>query len=131
MSSLLNLSVTSNLSVINFTDDGILKIIRSLNINKAHGHDISIRMSKICDKAILKPLFIIYENPIDTGIFPDSWKKSNIGSVHKKGDKQLLEKYRPVSLLHILGKVFEKIIFNNILEYLQENNLLCENQSGF
>ena len=55
--SLLNLNLTSNLSAINFTDDDILKIIISLNINKAHGHDdISIRMIKICDKAILKPL---------------------------------------------------------------------------
>ena len=51
--------------------------------------------------------------------------------MHKKGDKQLLENYRPVSLLPILGKVFEKILYNDIYEYLQENNLLCESQSGF
>ena len=88
-------------------------------------------MIKICDKAILEPLSMIYKNCIDTGIFPDSWKKSNIVPVHKKGDKQLLENYRPVSLLPMLGKVFEKIMFNNMFEYLQENNLLCENQSGF
>ena len=91
MPSLFNLKLTSNLSVINFTDDDILKIIRSLKINKAHGHDdISIRMIKIYDKAILEPLSIIYKNCIDTGIFPDSWKKSNIVPVHKKGNKQLL-----------------------------------------
>ena len=58
-------------------------------------------------------------------------EKSNIVPVHKKGDKQVLENYIPVSLLPILGKVFEKILYNNIFEYLQENNLLCENQSGF
>ena len=46
-------------------------------------------------------------------------------TVHKKGD------YRPVSLLPIFGKVFEKILFNSIFEYLQENCLLCDNQSGF
>ena len=90
--SLLNLNFISNLSVINFTDDDILKIIRSVNINKADGHDdISIRMVKICDKAILEPLSIIYKNCIDKGIFPVSSKKSNIVPVHKKGDKQLLE----------------------------------------
>ena len=75
MPSLLNLSSTSNLSVINFTDDDILKIIRSVDINKAHGHDdISVRMTNICDKAIRKPLSIIVKNCIDTVLFPDSWE---------------------------------------------------------
>ena len=91
-----------------------LKLMRSLNINKAHGHDdISITMIKVCDKAVLEHLSIIYKNCIDTGIFRDSWKKSNIVPVHKKGDKQLLDNYRPVSLLPILRKVFEKILYNN------------------
>ena len=82
--SLLNLNLTSNLSAIDFTDDDILKIVRSLYINKVHGHDdISIRMIKICDKAILEPLSIIYKNCIHTGILPDSWKKSNIVPMHK------------------------------------------------
>ena len=79
MPSLLNLNLTSNLSAIDFTDDDILKIVRSLNINKVHVHyDISIRMIKICDKAILEPLSIIYKNFIHTGILPDSWEKYNI-----------------------------------------------------
>ena len=88
-------------------------------------------MIKICVKAIVKPLSIVYKNCIDNFLFPDLWKKSNIVPVHKKGDKQLLQNYRPVSLLPILGKILEKILFNSISEYLQENNLLCENQSGF
>ena len=67
LSHLLNLSLTFNLSAINFTVDDISKIIRSLNINKAHGHDdISVRVIELCDKAILKPLSIIYKNCIDT-----------------------------------------------------------------
>ena len=57
----------------NFSDDDILKIIRSLNINKAHCHDdISVRMVKICDNAIMKSLSIIYENCIKTGIYPNA-----------------------------------------------------------
>ena len=87
-------------------------------------------MIKICDKAIVKPLSIIYKNCFDNGIFPDLWKKSNIVPVHKKGDKQLLQNYKPVSLLLILGKVLEKNLFSSIFEHVQENNLLCENQSG-
>ena len=55
---------------INFFDNDILKIIKSLDINKAHGHDdISVRMVKICDDAIKKPLSIIYKNCIKTGLY--------------------------------------------------------------
>ena len=61
----------------------------------------------------------------------DLWKKSNILPFHKKGDKKLLQNYRSVSLLPILLKILDKILFNSIFEYLQENNLLCENQSDF
>ena len=88
-------------------------------------------MLKLCDKSIIPSLSLLFQNSIDTRTFPDTWKKSNIVPVHKKGDKQIVDNYRPVSLLCILGKIFERIIFNSIFEYLEENNLLCPNQSGF
>ena len=119
-------------STFNFADDEILKIIRALDINKAHGHDeISVRMIKICDDAIIEPLSLIYKNCIENGTFPAIWKKSNLVPVHKEGDKQIINNYRPVSLLPIFGKIFERILFNSLFNYIQENNLLCEHQSGF
>ena len=69
--------------------------------------------------------------PPQTESFPKEWKEANIIPVHKKGDKQLITNYRPVSLLPICGKVFEKIIFNSLFVYLNNNNLLNSNQSGF
>ena len=48
-----------------------------------------------------------------------------------KNDKQLINNYRPVSLLPIFGKIFERIIFDNIYRYLDEHKLLNPNQSGF
>ena len=109
-----------------------MKIIKSLNVNKAHGHDdVSIGMIKLCGQSIVKPLLIIFKNCIDNGIFPDIWKKSNIIPVHKKGDKQITDNYRPVSLLPIRGKIFEKLLFNSIFKFLDDNNLLSSNQSGF
>ena len=88
-------------------------------------------MVKICDDSIKKPLSIIYKNCITTVIYPNAWKKSNIVPVHTKRDAQFVSNYRPVSLLSIFGKVFEKILFNSIFEYPQENCLLCDNQSAF
>ena len=112
----------------NIIEDNILKIMRALNINEVHGHDeISVRMIKICNKALVKHLSLIYKNCIDTGVFHDIWKKSNIVPVYKRGDKQIIDNYRPISLLPICGKIFEKILFNSIYKFLEENNLLCEN----
>ena len=138
---LINNSVLSNslqsvsatmLSSFSFNEEVILKIINALKINKAHGHDhVSIRMIKLCSKFIAKPLSIIFKNCIDTGTFPDIWKRPNIIPVHKKGDKQIVDNYRPVSLLPIFGKILEKLLFNSIMDFLEENNLLNSNQSGF
>ena len=80
-------------------------------------------------RLIVKPLSIIFKNCIDNGIFPDIWKKSNIIPIHKKGDKQITDNYRPVSLLPICGKIFEKLLFNSTFKFLDDNNL-SSNQSG-
>ena len=50
---------------------------------------------------------------------------------HKKGYKQNLKNYRPVSLLPVAGKIFERIMQNNMYEFFTENNLISPNQSGF
>ena len=74
-------------------EDETLNIIRALNIHKAHGHDISIRMIKVCDKSILRPLDLIFQNSIKSSCYPDIWKRSNIMPVHIKSDKQLVKNY--------------------------------------
>ena len=51
--------------------------------------------------------------------------------IHKKENKQLIKNYRPISLLPICGKIFEKIIFNSLYSYLNVHDLLTKNQSGF
>ena len=122
----------SRLSSLDFNEDEILKIIRALNIHKAHGHDdISIRMTKICDKSLLKPLTILFQNSTKSSCYPVIWKRSNIIPVHKKNDKQLVKNYRPISLLPIFGKIFEEIIFNRLYNFLLQEELLNPNQSGF
>ena len=120
------------LTSIDFNEEEIQKIIRALNAHKAHGlNDISIRMIKTNGKLFLKPLILLFQNSCKLSYFPDIWKRSNIIPVHKKNDKQLVKNYRPISLLPIFGKIFEKIIFNKIYHFLLEERLLNPNQSGF
>ena len=54
---------------------------------------------------------------------PTEWKKTNIAPIHKKGDKQTLENYRPVSLLLICGKILEKLLFNETFNFSLKTNL--------
>ena len=68
----------------------------------------------------------MFRNSIKSSCYPDIWKKSNIIPLHKTNDKQLVENYRPISLLPIFGKTFEKIIFNRIYNFLLEDS--CINQ---
>ena len=82
------------LSTFEFCTDDIVKIIKSLDPNKAHGHDeISIRMIKLCATLISKPLSILLRNCFENQYFPKEWKKANIVPVHKKNDKQLIKNY--------------------------------------
>ena len=88
-------------------------------------------MVRLCGPHLSIPLKIIFDNILKTGIFPDQWKEANVTPVHKKKDKQTYSNYRPISLLPILAKVFERIVFKNVYNYLFSNNLITRNQSGF
>ena len=79
----------SRLSFLDFNKDKILKIIRAINIYKAHDN-ISIKMMKTCDKSLTKPLIILFKNSTKSSYYPDIWRRSNIIPVHKKNDKQLI-----------------------------------------
>ena len=119
------------LSSAKITDDDILKIIAKLNPNKVHGHKISIHMIKICSTSICKPLMLIFNQCIESGIYPCEWKKANAVPIHKKGDKQTLKNYSPVSLLPICSKIFERLIYNEMFGFFLDKGLISANQSGF
>ena len=88
-------------------------------------------MLQLCVESIHIPLGIIFKGIISTGIFPDQWKLANVTPIYKKGDKQLVSNCRPISLLLVCSKLFEKIIFTNVYRYLLDNYLISKHQSGF
>ena len=63
--------------------------------------------------------------------FPAIWKKANVVPVHKKEDKNLLKNYRPISLLPIFSKIFERIIYNSLFNHFQSSKRFTSSQSGF
>ena len=85
---------------------------------------ISIRMGKVCDDSICKPLKLILESCLESGKFPSKWKKANVVPIHKKGGKQILKNYQ-------LEKFLRGYYMIACLSFFTENSLLSDNQSGF
>ena len=78
----------TKLSSFNIEDEDVCKIIKTLDINKLHGHDeVPIRILKLCDKSIEKPLSIIFSNCKLKYTFPNLWKKSNVAPITRKEKK--------------------------------------------
>ena len=123
---------SEKLSDIVFSSEDICKVISGLDSNKAHGHDmISIGMLKTYSESVHEPLEYIFRASLNDESSPTEWKKAIVVPINKRDDKQILKDYRLVSLLPICAKIFERLIYNIIFEYLIENNLITENQSGF
>ena len=117
---------------INFTEDDIEKAISETKPNAACGDDsFSALLLKNCKKELSVPLYMIWRNSLDSGEIPGLLKTSKITPIHKGGLKSVPKNYRPVALTSHLIKIFEKIIRNSIVKYLEEKGLLNESQHGF
>ena len=111
--------------------DEVLKIIKGLKNSKSSGVDfIDTAIVKLVANEILPALTHIINLSISNSIFPTMWKHSKVVPLLKKGDPLLAKNYRPVALLPILSKILEKVVFKQIVKYLDDNKLLSHNHHG-
>ena len=112
--------------------DDIEKIIRNLKPKSSAGCDnISTKLLKEIENVISRPLSIIINQSLCTGIFPDKLKIAKVIPLYKKDDDRSFGNYRPISLLSSISKIFERVAFNQLYEYYTSNGLLYESQYGF
>ena len=108
------------------------KIIKNLASKSNSGHDgISARFIKRIQKTITPPLTHIINQSLCTGIFPDRLKIAKVIPLFKKGNQHILNNYRPISLLPVISKVSEKIVFDQLYQYFTNNDLVFTSQYGF
>ena len=82
--------------------------------------------------SIIAPsLTAIFTKPIITEIYPTEWKAARVTPLFKKGVKSDLNNYRPISVISVVSKVFEKVVYDQLYQYLNDNKLLSSCQSGF
>ena len=80
---------------------------------------------------IARSLTHIFNLSLETGIYVDDWKRARVILIYKVKDKRKCENYRPISILPVVSKFFEREVFNQVYRYLCENSLLSRFQSGF
>ena len=110
----------------------ILNVINKLPTKTSSGHDqISCKILKEIKDIISKPLALLTNQVFITSIFPAKLTLAKGIPLYKKGDISSFENYRPISLLSSFSKVIEKIIFNQLFDFFQCNNLFYNSQYGF
>ena len=110
----------------------ILDIINSLADKPSCGVDnLNSKFIKTIKNQILYPLETIINQSLSTGIFPSKLKIAKIIPLYKKNEDNDMNNYRPISLLPIISKIFEKIVQKQLYKYLNDNNLLFDSQHGF
>ena len=122
-------SILNNIII---TEQDVNDQLKTLDTNKAFGPDqISPKLLKEAANQLSPVLCTLFNRSLQTSTFPNIWKKANVLPLHKKDGKDDVSNYRPISLLSTVGKVFERVVFKYIFNYLYENNMLSQMQSGF
>ena len=110
----------------------VYQLLTSLLSNKATGVDkISSKIIKIASPAIADSLTHIFNQAVTLSSFPDEWKTARVVPLYKNGQRNLAGNYRPISVLPVISKIMEKILYDQLYNYLSNFNLLSDNQFGF
>ena len=100
--------------------------------NSAAGYDeLPSSIMKQCVETYVKQLTFLINMSITHGNFPNELKIDRVIPLYKGEDTQLIENYRPISVLPYFSKIFETVMFTYVIEFLDENNILYEYQFGY
>ena len=123
---------TSNFKFQVVSESKVHRLLLSLNPCKATGIDkIPAKIIRVASPIIADSLTKIFNKAIRNECVPHDWKIARVITLHKKGPRNLLNNYRPISILPIVSKVFEKVLYEQLYNYLIANNLLSNKQFGF
>ena len=102
------------------TSDKVLSLLNKLNKSKATGLDmISARLIRECTDLFCIRICNIFNQSISQGIFPDDWKCARVTPLFKAGDRNDVNNYRPIFVISVVAKVFERMVYDQLYAYLE------------
>ena len=110
----------------------IPKIVNNMKAQVSSGHDeISTKLMKTSIQDVLLPLTHIINQSLSTGTFPNQLRTAKVLPIYKSGEKSNINNYRPISLLPSFSTIYEKIMFNKVVQFMECNNSFYKHQYGF
>ena len=107
-------------------------LLHGLSNNKATGIDkISSKIIKLAAPVISDSLTLIFNQAITLSSFPDEWKVARVMPLYKNGQRSIPGNYRPISVLPAISKIMERILYDQLYNYLTKFELLSDSQFGF
>ena len=115
------------------TSTHVFSLLSKLCWSKATGLDnISAKLLRECPDLLAESLTVIFNQSLTTGIFSNEWKSTRVTPLYKNcGKRTEPTNYQPISVIPVVVKVFERIIYDQIYKYLTKNSLLTHHQSSF
>ena len=114
------------------TECYLFSILKNVEVKKAAGNDqISGKCLRDGARILAKPISELCNLSMALGSFSNACKIAKVKPLFKKGSKTDPSNYRPISLLPLLSKVFERVVLDQTEEFLSLNKILYDYQSGF
>ena len=128
----INVSPGQSLSDVNLSLSDMVTAIDEIDINSScPDFSIPAPVLKNCKNELAVPMLSMWTESLKCGIVPTFYKKQVIAPVFKKGSRATAENYRPISLTAHEVKVFERVLRNRIVDFLEDNSLISCKQHGF
>ena len=117
---------------ISFTIGDVQSSLENLRRDKSMGPDgLHPYILSECANYLAVPLFDIMSESMRTGTVPNDWKRAEVVPIYKKGDRSLPENYRPISLTSVICKILERLIKNDIVQFIDKLGSFTKDQHGF
>lgn len=122
----------AQLTDIDFSPSDFVEAIDRLRQDAAPGPDgVSAVLLKNCKKSLATPLYLLWRCSLDSGSIPGLMKSALVVPIHKGDSRAVPQNYRPISLTSHLTKVFERVLRDKLVRYLESNHLMNDHQHGF
>ena len=123
---------STGISDIAIDEEAVMLRLDKLRDDKAAGADELIpRFLNKLKLELARPLTMLFRKVIDYEQVPEDWKAANVIPIFKSGNRNTATNYRPVSLTSQICKVFEAIVRDQVVEFLEDNKLIRNSQHGF